>query len=181
LKALREGFGSGLRIALDANQALTRKAAIRWAAELAEFDLWWIEEPVQANDLEGHCMVREAIGCDLASGENLYGVHSAHEAIRRGAVDILMPNIQRLGGLTAWLSVAAHAEAEGIRIGAHVHPEYQTHAMCGLPGTVAVECWPGWPWIWQQPMTLRSGLIEAPVQPGIGLTPDPEFLRTYRA
>lgn len=181
LKALRQAFGKDMRIALDANQSLAPKAAIRWARQVEEFDLWWIEEPVRADDHHGHRTVRQAIGCDLASGENLYGTISALDTIRHNAVDILMPNLQRLGGLTPWLTVAAYAQASGVQVGAHVHPEYQVQAMCALPGTVAIECWPGWPWIWEEQIEVRAGLMTPPRGPGIGLTPDLEFIRSHRA
>jgi L-alanine-DL-glutamate epimerase-like enolase superfamily enzyme len=181
LSALRDEFGPALRIAVDANQSLTAKAAIRWARAISAFDPWWIEEPVAADDLAGQAEVRHSLDCDLAAGESLFGVRCAAAAIENRCVDILMPNLQRLGGLTPWRKVAAQAELAHVRMGAHVHPEYQTHLMCAFPGTVAVELWPGWPWIWQQSLELHDGQVRAPKGPGLGLTPDPDRVAAWRA
>jgi L-alanine-DL-glutamate epimerase-like enolase superfamily enzyme len=181
LAALRAEFGPALRIAVDANQSLTAKAAIRWARAIAEFDPWWIEEPVTANDLAGQAEVRHAIDCDLASGESLFGTRAALDTITARSADILMPNLQRVGGLSPWRKVAAHAEFAGLRIGAHVHPEYQSHLMCALPATVAVEIWPGWPWIWAEPLEVNDGMIQPPDLPGLGFNPDPDRVAAWRA
>lgn len=181
LGALRDACGPSIRIAIDANQSLSGKAAIRWARAIAPFDPWWIEEPVAADDLAAHAEIRQAVDVDLASGESLYGAPAALAAIKARSVDILMPNLQRMGGLTAWRKIAAHAEYAGLRMSAHVHPEYQVHMMCGLPATVAVELWPGWPWIWEQPLAPIDGMIQPPPGPGLGLTPDPARLRAWRS
>jgi len=180
LTALRAAFGEALQIAVDLNQALAVKEAIRWVDAVASYSPWWIEEPVDAQDLEGHARVRASISFDLASGENLYGERTALEAVRRGSADILMPNLQRIGGITSWLSVAAHAEAVGIRMGAHVHPEYQIQMMCAVDSAVAVECWPGWPWLWQEPLDCVEGHIHAPARPGMGFSPDWDTIDRYR-
>jgi L-alanine-DL-glutamate epimerase-like enolase superfamily enzyme len=92
-----------------------------------------------------------------------------------------MPNLQRVGGLTPWRKIAAHAECAGLRMSAHVHPEFQVQLMCGLPATVAVEVWPGWPWIWEQSLELKDGMLQPPEAAGLGLTPDPDRLRAWRS
>ncbi|MEN9775341.1 MAG: hypothetical protein RL322_2411 [Pseudomonadota bacterium] len=178
--ALRAAFGERLRIAADLNQALSVKEAIRWTESIESCSPWWIEEPIAARDLDGHARVRSAITCDLASGENLYGEAAALESIQRRSADILMPNLQRIGGITSWLSIASHAEAAGIRMGAHVHPEYQIQMMCATDSAVAVECWPGWPWLWQEPLVCIDGEVRAPARPGIGLSPDWDTIERYR-
>jgi L-alanine-DL-glutamate epimerase-like enolase superfamily enzyme len=181
LAALRDAFGSALRIAVDANQQFTPKAAIRWARALEPWDPWWIEEPVRADDVTGHAEVRAAVSADLASGETLYGTADAARMIAARAVDVLMPNLQRVGGLTAWRKLAASAELAGIAMAAHVHPEVQVHLMCAVPGAVALECWPGWPWLWQESIAIADGFATPPDAPGLGFTLDEDRVRAHRA
>ena len=182
LSALRAAFGPSLRIAIDANQQFSPKAAIRWARAIERFDPWWIEEPVRADDAAGHAAVRAAIAADVATGETLFGTADAARMIAAGGADVLMPNLQRVGGLTAWRTIAAAAELAGLRMAAHVHPEYQVHLMCAVPNAVALECWPGWPWLWQERLAPGAGgCIAPPDGPGRGLTPGGGPVAAHRA
>ena len=181
LAALRDAFGSDLRIAVDANQQFSPKAAIRWARAIEPFDPWWIEEPVRADDVAGHAEVRAAVEVDVASGETLTGTADAARMIAARAVDVLMPNLQRVGGLTAWRKLAAAAELSGIGMAAHVHPEVQVHLMCAVPGAVALEFWPGWPWLWHEPIAIADGFAIPPDAPGLGFTLDEDRVRAHRA
>jgi len=179
--ALRDAFGPDLRIAVDGNQQWTPKAAIRWARSLEPFDLWWLEEPVRADDVAGHAEVRAAVPMDLATGETLFGLPEVARMIAGRGADLLMPNLQRVGGITAWRGLAAAAGLAGVPMAAHVFPEYQVHLMCAAPDAVALECWPGWPWLWQERLQIRDGLATPPAGPGIGLTLDESLVRAHRA
>ena len=174
-------YGSGGSLAVDANQQFSPKAAIRWARAIEPFDPWWIEEPVRADDVAGHAEVRAAVEVDVASGETLTGTADAARMIAARAVDVLMPHLQRVGGLTAWRKLAAAAELSGIGMAAHVHPEVQVHLMCAVPGAVALEFWPGWPWLWHEPIAIADGFAIPPDAPGLGFTLDEDRVRAHRA
>jgi L-alanine-DL-glutamate epimerase-like enolase superfamily enzyme len=181
VQALREAFGAGLRIAVDGNQQWTPKAAIRWARELEALDLWWLEEPVRADDVAGHAEVRAAATMDVATGESLWGTGDAMRLVAARGADLLMPNLQRTGGIGAWRRLAAAAGLAGVPVAAHVHPEVQVHLMCATPNAVALECWPGWPWLWQEPLSVRDGLATPPHAPGLGFTLDEARVAAHRA
>lgn len=180
VRALRDAFGPQLRIAVDGNQQWTPKAAIRWAQELAPLDLWWLEEPVRADDVAGHAEVRAAVPMDVATGESLLGTGDALRMIAARGADVLMPNLQRTGGIGAWRRLAAAAGLAGVPVAAHVHPEVQVHLMCAIPDAVALECWPGWPWLWQEPLEVRDGLASPPAGPGLGFTLDEARVAAHR-
>jgi len=181
VRALREAFGADLRIAVDGNQQWTPKAAIRWARTLEPLDLWWLEEPVRADDVAGHAEVRSAVAMDLATGETLFGMPDVARMLAGRGADLLMPNLQRVGGITAWRRLAAAAGLAGVPMAAHVFPEYQVHLMCAVPEAVALEWWPGWPWLWEERLQVRDGLATPPAGPGIGLTLDESLVRAHRA
>ena len=183
LQAVREAGGPGFALAADGNQQWSAKAAIRWARALEDLDLAWLEEPVRADDLAAHAEVRGAVPMDLATGETLFGADAAHRAIQMRACDILMPNLQRVGGITGWRKVAAAAELAGLRMAGHVHPEFHVHLLCAVPNVSAapLELWPGWPWLWQEPLAVRDGQAAPPEAPGHGLTIDEDRVRTHRS
>lgn len=185
LLALREAGGEGLRIAADGNQQWSAKAAIGWARAMEDVQLAWLEEPVPAADLDAHAQVRQAISMDLATGETLFGMPEAHRALRAGACDILMPNLQRVAGITGWRKIAAAAELAGVRMAGHVHPEFQLHLLCAS-GAVhgrepVLELWSGWPWLWQEQIEVKDGAAQPNERPGHGFTLDEERVQAHRS
>lgn len=188
LRAVREAAGDRLAIAADGNQQWTAKAAIRWARTMDDLGLAWLEEPVAAGDLQAHAEVRAAVAMDLATGETLFGAAEAHRAIQLRACDILMPNLQRVGGITGWRKVAAAAELAGVRMAGHVYPEFHLHLLCGVGGVGGVdgsapvlELWPGWPWLWQERIGLDGGCAAPGERPGHGFTLDEALVRAHRS
>ncbi|MGE0800448.1 MAG: mandelate racemase/muconate lactonizing enzyme family protein [Lautropia sp.] len=180
IAAVREAVGADVRIAADGNQQWTPKGAIRWAQAMADLDLWWLEEPVRADDLAGHAEVRAGTPIDIASGETLFGASDAARCITTRAVDVVMPNLQRIGGISAWRKVAAAAELAGVPVAAHVYPEVQLHLMCAQPNGLVLEWWPGWPWLWQESIAIADGRARPPEQPGLGFTLDTDRVAAHR-
>ena len=185
LHAVREAGGTRLALAADGNQQWTAKAAIGWARAMEDLQLAWLEEPVPAGDLQAHADVRSAIPMDLATGETLFGPADAHRAIRTRACDILMPNLQRVGGITGWRKIAAAAELAGVRMAGHVHPELQLHLLCAsgaVDGRAPVlELWPGWPWLWQERIEVKAGVAAPSERPGHGFTLDEGLVQAHRS
>ena len=152
---------------------------------MEDVQLAWLEEPVPAADLSAHAQVRQAITMDLATGETLFGVGEAHRALRAGACDILMPNLQRVAGITGWRKIAAAAELAGVRMAGHVHPEFQLHLLCAS-GAVqgrepVLELWSGWPWLWQEGIEVKDGTARPSERPGHGFTLDEERVQAHRS
>jgi L-talarate/galactarate dehydratase len=92
----------------------------------------------------------------------------------------LQPDVTRLGGLTAWLKVAALAEANHRPLAPHLLPEVAVHLACGLPGVTVVEYMPWlYPAFVEQPM-IDNGRIVPPPRPGLGLDVNPQAVEKYR-
>ncbi len=180
LAAIRKALGPNVDIAVDANQAWTAKTAVASADRLSQFDIWWLEEPLSADRIEELARVRAAVAMPVAAGETNFAVADFERMLACGAADIIMPNVQRVGGITPWRKIAAAAELQRVPIGSHVQPEVQVHLMCAAQNGLALEYVPWWPWPFEEPLDLRSGLASPPDRPGLGLTVDKEFVRHHR-
>ncbi len=105
LAAVRAALGPAYEIMTDANQGFTLDEAIRRAGRLADLDLAWIEEPLPADDLDGHVRLSRATTTPIAVGESIYSIRHFREYMAKGACSIVQVDVARIGG--------DHALAEG--------------------------------------------------------------------
>jgi L-alanine-DL-glutamate epimerase-like enolase superfamily enzyme len=139
IAAVREVIGPDRRLMIDANQRWTLAQAERAIGELASFDLAWIEEPLRADDLAGLVALHERIAVPIALGENLYTRYRFAEFMGAGAVDLVQPNIVRVGGITPFLEIAALARERGVGLAPHLLLELSAQLALALPGEHLVE------------------------------------------
>lgn len=123
VRAVREAIGPGVALMTDCNQQFSTAQAIRRGRMLEEFDLGWIEEPVSALDHVGEAEVAAMLDTPVASGENVFTRLGILEMIRHRSADILMPDLQRMGGPTELLKVAAIADGFNIPVSPHLFTE----------------------------------------------------------
>ena len=118
--ALREAIGPSVKLMIDANQAYNATSAIRIGHRLAEYDLAWFEEPVNAQDIEGYLQVKSALPMAIAGGENLRTRYEFAQFLSRRAYDIAQPDVVNVGGITEMRNVAMTANTHGIQVNPHV-------------------------------------------------------------
>ncbi|WP_448809072.1 mandelate racemase/muconate lactonizing enzyme family protein [Agromyces bauzanensis] len=139
IAAVREVIGPVRRLMIDANQRWSLDEAERAIGELAAFDLAWIEEPLRADDLAGHVELRRRVEVPIALGENLYTQYRFAEFIDAGAVDLVQPNIVRVGGITPFLGIAGLAAERRVELAPHLLLELSAQLALALPGEHLVE------------------------------------------
>lgn len=170
VQAVRDVVGSETGLLVDLNQGLSPKAAIRLGRDLEAFNLIWIEEPVAAYDLEGHARVTAALHTPIASGETEYTRFGMQAMIEKKACDILMPDLQRIGGLTEMRRVAALAHAHNLPISTH----FFTHESLSIGGSAAncisVEHIDWFAPLFNEPVEISKGEILIPQRPGTGFS-----------
>jgi L-alanine-DL-glutamate epimerase-like enolase superfamily enzyme len=137
--AVREVLGPDRWLAVDANQRWDLPTAERAVHALSRFDLRWIEEPLRADDLLGYAALRKRIPVPIACGENIHTLYRYREFVAADAVDILQPNIIRVGGITPFLRIADLARASSRQLAPHLLPDLSAQLASTLPGTVWVE------------------------------------------
>ncbi len=137
--AVRRVIGPSRLLMLDANQLWDLPAARRAAAALAPFDIFWLEEPLPAEDLQAYARLRTAIDIPLAAGECLYTEAQFRDLLLAGAVDFVQPNVCRVGGITPFLRIARMARLFDVPVMPHLLPDISGQlAMC-LPLPPMVE------------------------------------------
>lgn len=139
IAAVREVIGPERRLMIDANQRWSLEQAERAIGEVGAFDLTWIEEPLRADDLASHVVLRDRIEVPVALGENLYTRYRFAEFIDAGAVDVVQPNVVRVGGITPFRAIASLAADRGVDLAPHLLLELSAQLALTLPGDHLVE------------------------------------------
>jgi L-alanine-DL-glutamate epimerase-like enolase superfamily enzyme len=187
LAAVRSALGPAYEIMTDANQGFTLDEAIRRAGRLADLDLAWIEEPLPADDLDGHIRLSRGTTTPIAVGESMYSIRHFREYMAKGACSIVQVDVARVGGITPWLKVAHAAEAFDMPVCPHFLMELHVSLACAVPNGKYVEYIPQLDELTTSRLGLQNGMALAPVAPGIGVEWDfdavkakslPEFTRT---
>lgn len=189
VEAIREAVGPNVDIMLDVNSAYDAATAIKVCRQLEDADITWIEEPVPPDDLDGYQRVRMGQSVPVAAGESEFGLFGFRELIRRGAIDILQPDVARVGGLTGARRVGALVHAHNLRYAPHtgfsagIAHLASLHVAASVPNLMTYE-------YFFAPNPLRdlftdpfprpdSGFISLPRRPGLGLELDPKTLKKF--
>ena len=169
VKGVREIIGPEIALMVDYNQSLDPAEACRRIERIREFDLLWVEEPVLAEDLAGHARVRAATGVRIQTGENWTFPDQMEKAIRAGASDYAMPDVQKIGGVTGWMKAAALAEAANLPVSSHVFVEPSAHLLAVTPTGHWLEFMDKAGPLLQEPVTVAQDGTVTARGPGLGM------------
>ncbi len=170
VRAVREHLGDDVPFMVDANQQWDRSTAMRVGRRLEEFDLVWIEEPLDAYDAEGHAQLARSLDTAIATGEMLTSVAEHYELIRQGAVDILQPDAPRVGGITQFLKLATLAEHRNLGLAPHFAMEIHVHLAAAYPIEPWVEHFDWLHPLFNERLETRDGRMHPADRPGLGVT-----------
>ena len=169
LAAVREAVGADFEIMVDANQAFTVEAAIRRARLYEPFDLAWYEEPLPADDIEGHVRLSNATTLPIAIGESIYGLSHFREYLQRGACSIIQADVARIGGVTPWLKASHLAEAFNVPMCPHFLMELHVGLACATPAARWIEYIPQLDDLTERGMRIENGRAIPSNEPGLGI------------
>jgi mandelate racemase len=169
VRAVRKALPDGVLLMSDFNQALGRVEALARGALLDGEGLAWIEEPVRADDFAASAALASAIATPVQIGENFGTIFEMEEALRRGAADLVMPDVQRIGGVTAFLQAGALAAAAGVPMSTHLFPEVSAHLMTVAPTRHFLEYVDWASPVLQEPIRVEKGEVVVPAGPGVGI------------
>jgi len=180
VRAVRDVVGPDVLLMADANQKMNVPEAIRLGCALEEFNLTWLEEPVSAQDHAGEARVARAVRIPIASGESVYTSLGAKALLDHGSVDVLMPDLQRMGGPREFAKAAALAEAAQVRVSGHLFSEMTLGLMCSISNADMLEFMPWVSPIYREQIELDSnGRAIASERPGWGFSFDPDQIKRF--
>lgn len=168
--AVREAIGEDAPLMVDANQQWDRPTALRMGRWLEQFDLVWIEEPLDAYDVEGHRQLADALDTPIATGEMLASVAEHARLIDARACDIIQPDAPRVGGITQFLRLATLADHAGLQLAPHFAMEIHLHLAAAYPREPWVEHFDWLDPLFEERLETRDGRMLVPDRPGLGIT-----------
>jgi len=170
LDAVRKVVGDRVPLMVDANQQWDRPTAERVGRALEEFNLVWIEEPLDAYDVEGHARLAAQLVTPIASGEMLTSVAEHLALIQHDAVDFIQPDAPRVGGITQFLKIATIAEQKYLKMAPHFAMEIHLHLAAAYAHDTWVEHFDWLDPLFNEHLEIKDGRMLVSDRPGLGFT-----------
>lgn len=181
VRAMRTHLGPDIELMADVNEAWRIDQAIRAFRALAEFDLVWIEEPIQPDDYAGYAHLRSQGAVPIAAGENLHTLAEFSALMAAGGVDFPEPDLTTCGGITVWMKVARLAEAHGLSVTSHGAHDVHVHLLAAAPNASYLEVHGfGLERYMSDRLVMKEGKAIAPDRPGHGIEFDWDGLAAHR-
>jgi D-galactarolactone cycloisomerase len=194
--AVRDTVGSDVRVMVDANCGYDVTTALRVGKKLEEADVYWFEEPITPDNLDGYRRLSDKLSVPIAAGETEFTRWGFRDLITKGGIGIVQPNVARTGGVTECKKIAALASAYHIPYAPHTGTSSlvclaaSLQLSAYLPNFLIYEYmradWDeeGNPLRTQLAQEsfeeFRNGYLYVPDKPGIGMELNEEVIERYR-
>lgn len=169
LAAVREAVGSDFALMADAGQELMPDAALRRVQAFDGLDLAWLEEPLPADDVQGHARLAALSPVPIAAGGALHGLGQFRHYLAAGACAVVRVDAARVGGITPWLKVAHLAEAFSLPVAPRDAMELHVSLAAAVPNGRWIEHASRLDEIAPSAVTLHEGSALPPEEPGLGI------------
>jgi len=180
LHAVRKRVPGDIAVMVDYNQALTLAQALERGRALDQEGIYWLEEPIRHDDYAGNARLVRDLASPVQIGENFNLVTGMAAALDAGAADYVMPDLDRIGGVTGFMQAAALAAARGIEMSSHLFPEVSAHLLAATPTAHWLEYMDWAAPVLAEPLKIVDGHALAPDRPGNGLVWNPDAVKRYR-
>jgi len=179
-RAVRQRLPDAVSLMVDYNQGLSRVEALARGLALQQEGVYWLEEPIRHDDLEGNAQIAATLDLPLQLGENFDGPKALLQALRAQACDLVMPDVARIGGVSGWMQAAGIAQAHGALMSSHLMPEVSAHLMAATPTAHWLEYVDWTDPIAAEPVKIAGGCWPISDRPGTGLAWAPDAVNRYR-
>ena len=194
IKAIRGATGYDIKLMVDGNCAYDATEAIKIAKQMEPYDIYWFEEPVPPDDIEGTLEVKKNTNIRITSGESILTAYWIRQLISRRAVDILNPDVCITGGFTDMQKIIAMAAAWNIQCvphvwGSNIAVAAGLHCYAAIPN-IPRKYNPPEPFfeydvspnplregLTHEKLEVKNGYIDVPQQPGLGVTVNMDFVK----
>jgi len=179
VRRMREALGPDIDIMIDVNMGWSADVAIQMGRKFEEYDVYWLEEPVPADDFAGYRRIAAALDLRIVGGETHFTRFDLRPFFETPCLPILQPDPMR-GGLTELRKIAVLADTWGLKLAPHLFPELNIHVLASIPNGIWIEQMGLLDDLWLNPPVIEAGMIKAPERPGHGLAFKPEVLQEFR-
>ncbi len=169
VRTVQQRLPAGVQLLVDYNQALSVEEALSRGRALDGMGLAWIEEPIRHDDYRGAACLARELATPTQMGENFSLPYAMEEAIAAGACDRVMPDLERIGGVTGWLRAAELAHAANLPMSSHLFPEVTAHLLALTPTCDWLEYVDWASAVLEEPLRIVDGMAQVSARPGNGL------------
>ena len=169
VRTVKARLPKGVELMVDYNQALSVEEALRRGRALDGEGLAWIEEPIRHDDYRGAARLAAELATPIQIGENFSQPHALEEAIAARACDRVMPDLERIGGVTGWMRASRIAAAANMKMSSHLFPEVSAHLLAVTPTCDWLEYVDWAAPLLKEPIRIVAGEAEIPDRPGNGM------------
>jgi mandelate racemase len=180
LRAVKQRVGERIAVMVDYNQALSLPEALARGRALDEEGIYWLEEPIRHDDYAGLARLVRELKTPIEIGENFSESAAMATALAAGACDYVMPDLERIGGVTGWQRAAALAATHRVAMSSHLFPEVSVHLLSATPTCHFLEYVDWADKILEEPLVIDDGFAVVPQRPGNGLSWNKQAVEKYR-
>jgi len=180
LHAVKKRVGDDVRLMVDYNQALSLDEALVRGRALDDEGIYWLEEPIRHDDYAGAARLARELNVPIQIGENFSLPANMRVAIEQGTADYVMPDLERIGGVTGWLEAAAIAAEKNMPMSSHLFPEVSAHLLAATPTRHYLEYVDWANVLLRETLKIENGHAVIPQRPGNGMIWDDEAVARYR-
>jgi mandelate racemase len=180
VRAVKAAIGPDVELMADYNQALGLAEALDRCRALDDEGLSWIEEPVRHDDYTANARLTKELRTPVQLGENFAGPRAMAVALEHHASDLVMPDLERIGGVSGWRDAATQAHIAAIPLSSHLFPEVSAHLLAASPTAHWLEYVDWADPILLEPLRIIDGHARPHERPGTGLSWDPAAVARYR-
>jgi mandelate racemase len=178
--AVRRRIGDEIALMVDYNQALSVAEALARGRMLDDENVFWLEEPVRHDDYAGSARLVRELNTPVQIGENFSEASAMASALAAGACDYVMPDLERIGGVSGWQRAAALAAVHRIEMSSHLFPEVSAHLLAATPTCHFLEYVDWADKVVEEPLRIANGFAVVSDRPGNGLSWNASAVERYR-
>lgn len=190
VSAVREVVGDDVDLMADAYMGWDVPYAIAMIRRLDDLELRWVEEPVHPDNLDGYARIRMAVKTPISGGEHEFTRYGYRDMVDKRAVDILQPDVNRMGGITEARKVWALAQAHDLEVIPHSPQAHNAHLITAHLNSPMIEYFPPgalryaytfYDELFTGEPTAADGFLALSDRPGLGIEPNWDTIERYRA
>ena len=178
--AVRKRVGEDVALMVDYNQALSLDEALERGRALDRENIYWLEEPIRHDDYAGNARLARELKTPLQIGENFSLPDGMAAALEQAKPPYVMPDLERIGGVTGWREAAKLAAVNRAPMSSHLFPEVSAHLLAATPTRHYLEYVDWADALVQAPLAIVDGHAVVPERPGNGMIWNKDAVARYR-